>query len=107
PPLRAALVRLGETLGELRGFKQAFLLLLAFLLYNDGTGTIIRMATVYGTEIGIPQGALITAILLVQFIGLPCSFLFGSLAGQIGAKRAILLSLLVYIVISIIGYFMT
>ena len=107
PLLRAVLAQLSETVGELRAYKQAVLLLVAFLLYNDGIGTIIRMATSYGTEIGIPQGALITAILLVQFIGLPCSFLFGSLAGQIGAKRAILLSLLVYIAISIIGYFMT
>ena len=107
PLLRAVLAQLSETVGELRAYKQAVLLLVAFLLYNDGIGTIIRMATVYGTEIGIPQGALITAILLVQFIGLPCSFLFGSLAEQIGAKRAILFSLLVYIAISIIGYFMT
>jgi len=107
PLLRAVLAQLSETVGELRAYKQAVLLLVAFLLYNDGIGTIIRMATAYGTEIGIPQGALITAILLVQFIGLPCSFLFGSLAGQIGAKRAVLLSLLVYIAISIIGYFMT
>src|SRR5213593_379483 len=107
PLLRAVLAQLSETVGELRAYKQAVLLLVAFLLYNDGIGTIIRMATAYGTEIGIPQGALITAILLVQSIGLPCSFLFGSLAGQIGAKRAVLLSLLVYIAISIIGYFMT
>ena len=71
-------------------------MLLAFLIYNDGIGTIIRMATVYGTEIGIDQGALIAAILLVQFVGIPFSFLFGMLAGSIGAKRAMFLGLLVY-----------
>jgi UMF1 family MFS transporter len=27
--------------------------LLAFWLYNDGNGTIIRMATTHGSEIGI------------------------------------------------------
>ena len=32
-------------------------MLVAFLLYNDGIGTIIRMATLYGTQIGIDQGA--------------------------------------------------
>jgi len=37
----------------------AFLLLLAFLIYNDGIQTIIKMATAYGTEIGIGQSALI------------------------------------------------
>jgi UMF1 family MFS transporter len=106
PPLRAAVARLGVTLKALRHYKQAFLLLLAFLLYNDGIGTIIRMATVYGSEIGIPQSALIAAILLVQFVGLPCSFLFGVIAGHLGSKRAIFLGLVVYTAISILGYFM-
>ncbi len=106
-PLRAAFVRLGETFRELRGYRQAFLMLLAFLIYNDGIQTIIKMATAYGTEIGIEQGALIGAILLVQFVGIPCSFLFGTLAGRIGPKRAIFLGLLAYTGISILGYFMT
>lgn len=106
-PVRMAFTRLRETFQELRGYRQAFLLLLAFLIYNDGIQTIIKMATAYGTEIGIGQSALISAILLVQFVGIPCSFLFGALAGRIGAKRSIFLGLLAYTVISILGYFMT
>ena len=105
-PVRMALVRLGETFRELRGFRQAFVFLLAFLIYNDGIQTIIKMATAYGTELGIGQGALITAILLVQFVGIPFSFLFGSLAGKIGAKPAVFLGLAAYTVISLLGYFM-
>jgi len=104
--LQVAVTRLSQTFQALRTYKQAFLFLLAFLLYNDGIGTIIRMATVYGTETGIPQSALIMAILLVQFIGLPCSLLFGSLAKHLGTKRAIFLTLAVYAVVSVIGYFM-
>jgi MFS transporter, UMF1 family len=105
-PIRMAFVRLAETFRELRGYRQAFLMLLAFLVYNDGIQTIIKMATAYGTEIGIGQSALIGAILLVQFVGIPCSFLFGSLAARIGAKRAIFLGLMAYTAISILGYFM-
>jgi UMF1 family MFS transporter len=105
--IRMAFVRLAETFRELRGYRQAFLMLLAFLIYNDGIQTIIKMATAYGTEIGIGQSALIGAILLVQFVGIPCSFLFGMLAGRIGAKRAIFLGLLAYTAISVLGYFMT
>ena len=37
--------RLIATFHELRRYKQAFLLLVAFLIYNDGIQTIIRMAT--------------------------------------------------------------
>ncbi len=106
-PVRVAFVRLGETFRELRSYRQAFLMLLAFLIYNDGIQTIIKMATAYGTEIGIDQSALIGAILLVQFVGIPCTFLFGTVAGRIGTKRALFLGLLAYTVISILGYYMT
>jgi UMF1 family MFS transporter len=102
----APFLRLRETLHELRGFKHAFVMLLAFLIYNDGIQTIIKMATAYGTEIGIGQSALIAAILVVQFVGIPFTFLFGALAGRVGAKRAIFLGLLAYTGISVVGYFM-
>jgi UMF1 family MFS transporter len=104
--IRASITRLAETLRELRGFRYAFLLLVASLIYSDGINTIIRMAAVYGTEIGIPQNAQIAAIVMVQFVGIPFAFLFGMLASRIGAKRAIFIGLAVYAVISILGYFM-
>ena len=105
-PVTMAFVRLAETFRELRSYRNAFLLLLAFLIYNDGIQTIIKMATAYGTEIGIGQNALIGAILLVQFVGIPCTFLFGMLAQRIGAKRALFLGLMAYTAISLLGYFM-
>ena len=77
-----------ETFHELRGYRQAFLMLVAFLLYNDGIQTIIRMAAIYGAEIGIDQTPQIEAFVVVQFVGIPFSFLFGALAGRIGAKAA-------------------
>jgi UMF1 family MFS transporter len=105
-PFRIAVRRVGETLRELRGYKQAFLMLVAFLIYNDGIQTIVKMATAYGTEIGISQGSLIAAVVLVQFVGVPFAFLFGRLAGKVGAKPAIFFGLVVYAGISILGYFM-
>jgi UMF1 family MFS transporter len=81
-------------------------MLVAFLLYNDGVQTIIKMSSAYGTEIGIDQGALIAAFVLVQFIGVPCAFAFGWLASRIGPKPAIFGGLLVYVAITILGYYM-
>ena len=105
--VRASFVQLADTLREFRRYRQAGLMLLAFLIYNDGIGTIIRMAGIYGAEMNLPESALIGAIVMVQFVGIPFAVLFGKLAGRIGAKRAIFLSLVVYTGISIIGYNMT
>ena len=96
-----------RTLRELRGYPNAFLMLIAFLLYNDGIQTMIKMASIYGAEAGIDANAQIAAFILVQFVGIPFSFLFGSLAGRVGAKPAIFLSLVVYTIVSIIGYFLS
>ena len=98
--------RLRETFAELRRFRQAFLLLLAFLLYNDGIQTIVRMATTYGAELNIDDSAMILALLVTQFIGVPFAFLFGMLADRIGAKLAVAAGLLVYVGITILGYYM-
>ncbi len=104
---RFALARIKATFRELRSYRNAFILLVAFLIYGDGIGTIIRMAAIYGAEIGIDQGHMIGAIVLVQFVGVPFSFLFGALAGRIGTKRSIFLGLGVYMCITVFGYFMT
>lgn len=103
-PFFVAFSRLGETLRELRHYRQAFLAMLAFTIYNDGIQTIIKMATAFGTEIGIGRSDLITAILIVQFVGIPFAFAFGALAGRLGAKRSIILGLLAYTGICIYAY---
>jgi len=106
-PIVASIRQLAGTLRELRQYRQAFLMLVAFLIYNDGIGTIIRMAGPYGQEIGLPQEGLIAAFVMVQFVGIPFAFAFGRLAGRIGAKPSIFIALVVYVLISLVGYFMT
>jgi MFS transporter, UMF1 family len=103
-PFRIAFTRLGETLRELRSYKQAALAMLAFTIYNDGIQTIVGMATVFGNEIHVARKDLILAILLVQFIGIPFAFGFGALAGKLGTKRSIFLGLIVYTGICIYAY---
>jgi UMF1 family MFS transporter len=105
--LLAAFDRLGETVRELRLYREAFLMLVAFAVYNDGINTIIRMATSYGVQIGLARTDLVAAILLVQFAGVPFAFAFGMLADALGTKRAIFASLGVYTLISVLGFYMT
>jgi len=96
-----------NTFRELRGNRHAFLMLVAFLLYNDGIQTMIRMSSIYAAEVGIDQNAQIAAFVMVQFVGVPCSFGFGAIASRIGARTAIFIALAVYVSCSVIGYFMT
>jgi UMF1 family MFS transporter len=105
--LRGGIVGAWNTLLELRRNRNAFLMLIAFLLYNDGIQTIIRMSSIYGIEIGIDRNAQIVAFIIVQFVGVPCAFAFGAMAGRIGAKPSLYFALAIYICISVLGYFMT
>jgi MFS transporter, UMF1 family len=105
--VRASFAGLRDTFRELRRFRHATMLLFAFLIYNDGVGTIIKMAVIYGKERGLETNHLIVAVLLTQFIGIPCTFLFGQLAGRVGTKLSIYLGLVVYCAVSALGYFMS
>ena len=104
--LIAAFGRLGRTFREIRKYRHAFILFIAMLLYQDGIQTIIRMASVFGAEIGIDINAQIAAFVMVQWLGIPFSFLFGALGARIGTKRALFIALAVYTLTAIIGYFM-
>lgn len=104
--LRAGFGRLAHTLRQIARYKQLLLFLVAFWIYNDGIGTIIKMATAYGDEIGIGVTDMTIALVITQFVGIPFSFGFGWLARRLGTKRSILLGIGVYMLISVAGYFM-
>lgn len=103
-PVKAGFQRLGRTFREVRHYRELFKFLIAFWFYNDGIGTIITMAVIFGKEIGLETTDLIGAILAVQFVGVPFTFAFGWLARRLGAKRSILLALGVYTLIAGGGY---
>ena len=104
--LLAGFHRLAATFREIRRYRQLTLFLLAYWIYNDGIGTIVKMATAYGSEIGIGVTDLMGALVLTQLVGVPCAYLFGRLAVRISAKKAILLALAVYGMISVGGFFL-
>ena len=103
---KGVLAGLVDTLKDLKKFDQALLLLVAFLIYNDGIGTIIRMTSAYGAEIGIDENTMVSAILVVQLIGIPCTFFFAWLSDKIGIKQAIGSTLLVYTLVTWVAYTM-
>jgi UMF1 family MFS transporter len=87
------LERLRTTLAEARRHRMLWRFLLAYWLYNDAIGTIIKMAAAYGAEVGIPLPHLLGALLLTQLVGIPATLAFGRFAARHGARDGILLAL--------------
>ncbi len=105
-PVVEGFSRLVATFRDIRRYRHLVLFLFAYWVYTDGIGTLFRMATAYGDEIGIGITDMITALILIQATAIPFTFLFGRLARAIGAKRSILLALAVYAAVSVSAYYM-
>ncbi len=105
-PLKEGFSRLRTTFRDIRKYRQLMFFLVAFWIYSDGIGTIIRMATAYGDEIGISITDMTLALVITQFVAVPFTFLFSRHAGRFGAKRSILLTLAIYSAVSLSAYFM-
>lgn len=97
--------QLWETIGKARHYPQTLLFLGAYLLYNDGIQTVIALASQFGAEeLKLDQSTLISAILLVQFVAFVGALAFGRIAAWVGAKRAILASLIIWTGVLLAAY---
>lgn len=97
PEIARGIGELLATYRELRAHRDVWIFLLAYWLYIDGVDTIIRMAVDYGLALGFESSALITALLMVQFIGFPAAIVFGRLGERLGTRGALFAGLGVYI----------
>ncbi len=93
--------RLWETLKDIRQYRELFKFLIAFLIYNDGIGTIIGVAAIYGAELGFGTLELILALLLVQFVGIPFSLIFGNLPNPQEKRRPLFLAFILFNLIAL------
>ncbi|MBN1566104.1 MAG: MFS transporter, partial [Anaerolineae bacterium] len=94
--LNASFSQLRATFRDLRQYRELFKFLIAFLIYNDGIGTIIGMAVIYGAELGFDTLELVAALMLVQFAGIPFSFIFGRIPYKGEPKRAFFLAFILW-----------
>lgn len=79
--------------------------LLAYLIYNDGIQTVITISGLYAAgQLDAPQDMLIILILIVQFVAFFGAFVFNVIASRIGAKQAIIISLVIWSFLVIFAY---
>ena len=96
-----------ETLKSVMSKRNIMIFLIAYWLYIDGVGTIMKMAVDYGMSLGFESTDLITALLLVQFIGFPAAILFGRIGDKYGAKTGLFIGISIYAVATLFASFMT
>lgn len=99
--LKMSLARLRNTFRDIRHYADLFLYLLAFLIYIDGVGTIISLASIYAAELGLGTIETILALLLVQFVGIPFSIIFGRLPSKGTRFRPAFLGLMLFNIVAL------
>ena len=98
--------QLSGTLRQARHFPLTLAFLGAYLIYADGIATVSQVAAQYGDlELHLPRDILIVTLMIVQFIAYAGGLLHGWLARRIGAKRTILISLAVWVLVLAVAYF--
>ena len=104
--IRKSFVNVWATFKEISTQKHILIFLIAFFLYSDGVGSIIRMATAYGTTIGLDDVTLLMILLVTQFVACPFAILYGKLSQKYGAKTMIYVAIFTYCVVCAIALFM-
>ncbi|MDT8440800.1 MAG: MFS transporter [Desulfuromonadales bacterium] len=91
-----------RTLRALRDYPDLLRFLLAFLLYNDGIQTIIAISAIFAREeLGLGTGTIFGCFLMIQFVAMPGALLFARLANRYGTKPTVLVSLGLFLLITI------
>ena len=104
--VRKSFIRIWTTAKEIAAQKHILIFLIAFFLYSDGVGSIIRMAIAYGTDIGIDAITLLMVLLATQFVAMPFAVVYGKMAQKVGAKSMIYFAIGTYCVVCTIALFM-
>ena len=105
--IRNSFKRLFKTVKHISKYRSTFLFLVSYFFYIDGVNTIIKMATSYGTDLGLSASKLMIILLVLQIVAFPFAIIYGKLAEKYSPRKMILVGIVTYTFISVFGYFMT
>jgi len=109
-PVHNSFKRLGTTFKNIKSHKTIMIFMLAYFLYIDGVGTIIKMCVPYAQEVlgsdGFDMFVMLGILLIVQLIAFPCAIIYGRLAKRYSAKRMLIVGIITYIIATIYAFSM-
>ena len=94
----------------MKHFPETLKFLIAYFLYNDGIQTVIAVASTFAAApllqggLALEQQTLIAVILMIQFVAFFGALFWGRLAGWIGAKQSVIVSLVIWSAVVIYAY---
>lgn len=98
--------RVRSTFREFSRYRNVGRFLLSYFLYIDAVNTIIVFSSIFADEtLKLTVGEIIVFFAIVQTSAMGGSVLFGILADKMGHKRALTLSLVLWMLILVIAYF--
>lgn len=95
-----------HTVREIIRNRAMLVFMIAYFFYIDGVNTVIHMATVYGSSLGLGSQGMIMALLVTQIVAVPCSIVFSTLARKFGSIRMITIAIAIYFLICATGFYM-
>lgn len=104
--IRNSLSDVYSTFTHIKQYRILFLFLLSYFFYIDGVNTIIKMAADFGLSIGLQPENLMIAILIVNYVSFPATFLYAYIAKKISPDAGILFAITVYCFLIIGAYHM-
>ncbi len=109
-PVKNSFKRLGKTFKNIKSHRTIMIFLIAYFLYIDGVGTIIKMCVPYAQEVlgsdGFDMFVMLGILLVVQLIAFPCAIVYGRLAKKYSAKNMLIVGIITYIIATMYAFTM-
>ncbi|MFW9787926.1 MAG: MFS transporter [Candidatus Thorarchaeota archaeon] len=97
--------RVRNTVKNIRNYQGLPLFLVAYFLFSDAITTVIYYAAIFGQEVYLFSTTNILIFFAVtQLAAIPGAFVFGIVADKIGTKRALIITLFIWVIALSIAY---
>ncbi|MCL2610458.1 MAG: MFS transporter, partial [Defluviitaleaceae bacterium] len=104
--IKQAILNVFDTAKKIYRNKAIFAFIVAYFFYIDGVGTIINIATSFGTDIGLDANGMLGALFVTQIVAFPMSILYGKIANKTNPLNLITVAVITYCFVVVVGFFM-